>query len=387
MIDLYERPISPEAPRSRAYIDKIFSISGPDGGVVGGEDGITTQRPLKDGGREAWDMMRRLREKAWQRAGLNPEHFWTEQAQYQAGVAATSDEHRSATQSLFMDHYSPISQQSRLDGSRFESFERRFKPDPSLIDFSSRFYEMTRSHALPYTPTSALRQPQPRYAPQVPASMLTPPTPNATNPPRTSALPPYHASSQISHSPTVVTSRGIDASITGSNNTSAGIMAGSLEPNGASKMAQTTIQPSSRPAHPLVGNTAAAANAAPISTGSPIPFHLEPLSFPPSSPHTPQSQMQQYRGPDPTSPILNNTNALDAPTPPSMMDPSLHFDWDQWDAVFGQQIPVADEFMELDTVTGLGMAENATGQANSDLGMSYDTRMGGTPWSDYGRQS
>jgi hypothetical protein len=89
LIDLYERPVSPEAPRSRAFIDKIFSISGPDGGVVGGEDGITTQRPLKDGGREAWDMMRRLREKAWQRAGLNPEHFWTEQAQYQAGVVSS----------------------------------------------------------------------------------------------------------------------------------------------------------------------------------------------------------------------------------------------------------------------------------------------------------
>ncbi|KAF5016397.1 hypothetical protein F66182_11932, partial [Fusarium sp. NRRL 66182] len=90
LIDLYERPSSPEALRSRAFIDKIFSISGPDGGVVGGEDGVTTARPLKDGGREAWDMMRRLREKAWQKAGLDPQQLWTEQAQIQAGVAHTA---------------------------------------------------------------------------------------------------------------------------------------------------------------------------------------------------------------------------------------------------------------------------------------------------------
>ncbi|KAK2810520.1 hypothetical protein FQN49_008533, partial [Arthroderma sp. PD_2] len=86
LIDLYERPASSEAPKSRAFIDKIFSLSGPDGGVVGGEDGVTTSRPLNDGGRQAWDMMRRLREKAWLKARLDPQLLWTEQAQLQAGI-------------------------------------------------------------------------------------------------------------------------------------------------------------------------------------------------------------------------------------------------------------------------------------------------------------
>lgn len=35
-----------------------------------------------------------------------------------------------------------------------------------------------------------------------------------------------------------------------------------------------------------------------------------------------------------------------------MVDPNFNFDWDQWDAVFGQHLPVADELMELDPVTG-----------------------------------
>ncbi|KAJ5826775.1 hypothetical protein N7447_003538 [Penicillium robsamsonii] len=79
LIDLYERPFSPEAPVSRGFIDQIMSLSGPDGGVVSGGDDIFTQRPLRNGGREAWDMIRRLRQKAWQKAGLNPQLPWTGQ--------------------------------------------------------------------------------------------------------------------------------------------------------------------------------------------------------------------------------------------------------------------------------------------------------------------
>jgi len=60
-----------------------------------------------------------------------------------------------------------------------------------------------------------------------------------------------------------------------------------------------------------------------------------------------------------------------------MMDPSLHFDWDQWDAVFGQQIPVADEFMELDTLVGFGLSDIRGPQPALNPGMSYDTHIGG----------
>ncbi|CAI7578741.1 unnamed protein product [Penicillium discolor] len=73
LIDLYERPYSPEASVSRGFVDQILSLSGPDGGVVSGGDDIFTQRPLRNGGREAWGMIRRLRQKAWQKAGLNPQ--------------------------------------------------------------------------------------------------------------------------------------------------------------------------------------------------------------------------------------------------------------------------------------------------------------------------
>jgi hypothetical protein len=59
-----------------------------------------------------------------------------------------------------------------------------------------------------------------------------------------------------------------------------------------------------------------------------------------------------------------------------MVDPNLNFDWDQWDAVFGQQLPVADELMELDPVEGLGLP---------DLGMVFG--LGGSDPPRYGQFS
>lgn len=44
-----------------------------------------------------------------------------------------------------------------------------------------------------------------------------------------------------------------------------------------------------------------------------------------------------------------------------MIDPSLNFDWGEWDNNFGQTLPVADELMELDQVTGLAFADLENG--------------------------
>jgi hypothetical protein len=103
LVDLYERPTSVEAPRSRAFIDQIFAMSGPDGGIVSGEDGVTVQRPLREGGREAWDLLRKLREKAWRKAGLDPDVLWTEASQIDAGVAQPLTEMQKMAQSLRED--------------------------------------------------------------------------------------------------------------------------------------------------------------------------------------------------------------------------------------------------------------------------------------------
>lgn len=87
LVDLWERPKSEEAPISRTYIDQVFAMSGPDGGIVSGEDGQSVQRPLREGGREAWTMLRRLRDRAWRKAGLDPHIYWTHEQQHAVGVA------------------------------------------------------------------------------------------------------------------------------------------------------------------------------------------------------------------------------------------------------------------------------------------------------------
>lgn len=52
-------------------------------------------------------------------------------------------------------------------------------------------------------------------------------------------------------------------------------------------------------------------------------------------------------------------NIMPAPEPsvPFMIDPSLNFDCGEWDNIFAQSLPVADELMELDQVTGLAFVD------------------------------
>lgn len=294
LIDLYERPYSSEASKSRAFIDKIFSLSGPDGGVVGGEDGITTQRPLKDGGREAWDMIRRLRQKAWQKAGLDPQRLWTEQAQIRAGVPSTPPE------------YSPVSNAYPTQASGNPSTIPPLTSRKQLTDFSKLFYNMTRSHLAP--------RPSPlRY-------QLPPPVPSA-----------------VPASPRVVS----DLRFSTSPATSI-----------------PTIEPT--------------------FTGSTI---SPPASIPPLSSTKPFAQ-PTFTSSSATLPYIDTSLPASqpgaAPTPPSMVDPNLNFDWAEWDAVFGQHLPVADELMELDPVSGFEFADLAntrdvgdhTAVGKTDTGMS-----------------
>jgi hypothetical protein len=297
LIDLYERPSSPQALRSRAFIDKIFSISGPDGGVVGGEDGVTTARPLKYGGREAWDMMRRLREKAWQKAGLDPQQLWTEQAQIQAGVA--------------QDH------SSRIKKSRYGA-KQNTNADSQITEFNKRFYDMTRAHTLPNPVISSLRQalrqesqgqtPSPRYSPDLSGFSSMPPLfPTQSNP------------TSILSNDDMLDHQSLDATLTLAN-LATGAIVGSPAPSHSPLQQQEHRQPAQN--YPIISST-------PSATG-----------FPPiNSPRTTSA----------TSPSAGAAAAL---TPPSMVDPNLAFDWDQWDAVFGQQLPMADELSELDPVAG-----------------------------------
>lgn len=275
LIDLYERPYSPEASKSRAFIDSILALSGPDGGVVGGEDGVSTQRPLKDGGREAWDMIRRLRQKAWQKAGLNPQMLWSEKDQIQAGIASPADPCRDED-STYSAAFQPESLVSNLNGASSVT-----NPQPSN---PHKPFNVTRPHTSSDDVTS-----------------------NDPNP-----LLPFASNTQFHANPA---SPSIPPRINSIN------------------MATSSNSP------PSTQYMAAAGPGAPIQQAALDTAASSGPSFMDSS----------SRG-----------LPMSVPTPPSMVDPNLNFDWDQWDAVFGQHLPVADDLMELDPVSGLGFTHAAT---------------------------
>lgn len=77
LADLYQRPSSDKAMHFRILIDKTFELTTPDGGVSTAEDGVPVSRPLFQGGQTAWRILRMLREKAWRKAGFDPEVVWS----------------------------------------------------------------------------------------------------------------------------------------------------------------------------------------------------------------------------------------------------------------------------------------------------------------------
>ncbi|KAJ9651514.1 hypothetical protein H2198_009211 [Neophaeococcomyces mojaviensis] len=105
LVDLHDRPHSNEAPRSRAMIDKMFSLSSLCKGRFDMDtlQGPLQPAPLREGGSEAWVMLRRLRRKAWQKAGLDPDVLWSEEDQMAVGVGKPLDENELFIRSLRED--------------------------------------------------------------------------------------------------------------------------------------------------------------------------------------------------------------------------------------------------------------------------------------------
>ena len=76
LADLIKNPTTEEAKHSRNLVDKLFSLIGPDG--FGSHMEKQPTRNLSPAGREAWEMLRKLRRQAWKSAGLDPDFVWTD---------------------------------------------------------------------------------------------------------------------------------------------------------------------------------------------------------------------------------------------------------------------------------------------------------------------
>lgn len=315
LIDLYERPNSKEAPRSRAFIDEVFSLSGPDGGVVGGEDGVSVQRPLREGGREAWDMLRRLREKAWQKSGLDPDILWTEQDQIEVGAAQPPKSPELMLRALREGSvYQP---KPSADGSEMpeqpniaDAYKELIKASHADIDEARQQQKQAASdgrHQLGSTDPKDFKSSvqQPNHKADMNPSI---PEPTAFHPPSYFMPPSYWP-----------------------------------QPSSLSKTEGSTTY-----------------STLPVPSNPPPPDQFY-APQPPIQTRTPETSTAAHSTAA-TTIMPGNTPAEPAGTGPlDDASETHHFDWDQWDAVFGQYVPV-DDFMDLDNAGPWSLG----GHANMD---------------------
>ncbi len=154
LVDLHERPESKEAPVSRALIDELFSMSGPDTLLGGdGEAGVAAASLQCDGGHEEWNMLRRLRERAWNKAGLDPDVFWNEEDQLKASASRPSE--------LLFGHARmsepPQMQKESLSGeSSLQSL--RARPGPPWQGVEDNIPSYSTSDTVPLAPSATYNE-------------------------------------------------------------------------------------------------------------------------------------------------------------------------------------------------------------------------------------
>lgn len=79
LIDLLNNPQSEESSKSRALLEKTFSMLGPEGRITNGALGVNCwpdQRYASSGSKQAWMRLEKLRSKVWQKLGLDHNVLW-----------------------------------------------------------------------------------------------------------------------------------------------------------------------------------------------------------------------------------------------------------------------------------------------------------------------
>ncbi|KAI5301052.1 hypothetical protein KEM55_002815 [Ascosphaera atra] len=366
LIDLYERPHSPEAFKSRAYIDKIFSLSGPDGGVVGDEDGISTARPLRDGGREAWDMLKRLRQKAWLKAGLDPELLWTEQAQERARIWNTAGRYMfpprpaatttaAAPQAMpapvsrsnqrssisvptsFADDYLDMMSPSTPSLSRDSGHRKAaaYAANQEMIGQAADADAMHRRHVASLQPPPSAAPAvgngysagyDRRNSPQASIGSLITNNLDAQRPNNGSLLRPNASSSPPGRDMATLLNPVVDPTVV------------TTTPAHPTQPVTSLFTP---PAVPQAPSTLPQISTAPVPLASSSPANAAMAAIP--DPMAAAAAAAAAPAPAPAAP---------APADPSLFpkDVDMTFDWDEWSAVFGQDLPVVDAYMDLDMI-------------------------------------
>ncbi|KAI9730269.1 MAG: hypothetical protein M1834_006033 [Cirrosporium novae-zelandiae] len=330
LVDLYERPHSAEASQSRFYIDKVFSLSGPDGGIVSGEDGVSVQRPLREGGREAWDMIRRLRHKAWRKAGLDPDLLWTEPDQVKARMRedAKADTPSTVASKSTGDTTIKKSPESTRSDSQVTPKPSRFNAFHDLLAAAQADAEATEAYKTARNTGNVTGSAPPGTAPDSlglsnTPMMHPPPTDPAQavqyfysapcepiNPSRSNPPPQPYPHTLLRH-----------PSSSSHNFTGSTTYPTYPTPSGQ------------QPQHPQLQSQ--------TTSTDPVSFH-QPNYTTYSSNYYPPHILSGATIPSTSAPVDPSSASSNAKPVPVDGNSPNNFDWDHWDAVFGQYAPVDD---------------------------------------------
>jgi hypothetical protein len=90
--DLIKEPNSDEASESRLLIERVFAMVGPDGRVSANSMfGTLIRLHASSGAKKSWMRLEKLRRKAWNQLGLDPNVMWTRAIQPNINATTTSE--------------------------------------------------------------------------------------------------------------------------------------------------------------------------------------------------------------------------------------------------------------------------------------------------------
>lgn len=131
LIDLMRNPKSPEAKKSRALLEMIFSLLGPEGRMTVASDrlGGVKHRNVPSRAKEAWARLDRLRKKVWKALGLESSVMWSRSIsppqKASNGMADQQAEQMGVQSSSFMNGVTfPVEQTGLFSMTPFHGFAR-----------------------------------------------------------------------------------------------------------------------------------------------------------------------------------------------------------------------------------------------------------------------
>jgi len=280
-------------------------------------------------------LLRTLREKAWQRAGLDPDILWTEEDQIKVGAAKPPDEIERHLRAIREDSiYTPKAMPQSGSGPA-----GRDPPNPTIQEtITHMMREEREALGLGKSDNSVGKEPAnlSGLAEEAPEEAPSQMGQSAAH----TAVPQINGA-QVYNPPVFLAPPAPSIS------------------NGVTPSYTSSVTPVTSVTNPVSTFPTANTYFNPPTTAS-YSYQPSENSFTASNDPTPR----------PGTAAMPEINSSQTPSSQSQQggqpEPEHHFDWEQWDAVFGQYVPL-DDFMDLDEHSHWSLGDWQGGEGDEDM--------------------